>query len=240
MLKTKKLNKRTKIEEWIADAEAAPPKSVAIIHCVGSRDENYNPYCSRVCCMYSLKFAHLVTEKLPNATCYEFYIDMRAFGKGYEEFMERIKAEGTHIIRGRTAQVCESDGRMLVKGEDMLNDRLVELPVDLVILAVGVIPSSGTRELAQMLGVPRDDDGWFSELNYNGSPTMTERGGIFVAGMCQGPKDIPDTVAQASAVAAGVLRTIASGCGMDHLSSTLLSEIEARAIQLEANPIRVG
>ena len=239
VLKTKKLNKRTKIEEWIADAEAAPPKSVAIIHCVGSRDENYNPYCSRVCCMYSLKFAHLVTEKLPNATCYEFYIDMRAFGKGYEEFMERIKAEGTHIMRGRTAQVCESDGRMLVKGEDMLNDRLVELPVDLVILAVGVIPSSGTRELAQMLGVPRDDDGWFSELNYNGSPTMTERGGIFVAGMCQGPKDIPDTVAQASAVAAGVLRTIASGCGMDHLSSTLLSEIEARAIQLEANPIQV-
>ena len=84
-----------------------------------------------------------------------------------------------------------------------------------------------------MLGVPRDDDGWFSELNYNGEPTYTERGGIFVAGMCQGPKDIPDTVAQASAVAAGVLRTIACGRGMDHLSSLALSEIEARATQLE-------
>jgi heterodisulfide reductase subunit A len=238
VLKTKRLNKRTKVEEWIADAEAAPPKSVAIIHCVGSRDENYNPYCSRVCCMYSLKFAHLVREKLPDSTCYEFYIDMRAFGKGYEEFMERIKAEGTHIVRGRTAQICESDGRMVVKGEDMLNDRLIELPVDLVILAVGVIPSAGTRELAQMLGVPRDADGWFSELNYNGSPTMTERGGIFVAGMCQGPKDIPDTVSQACAVAAGVLRTIASGRGMDHLGTIALSEVEARAIQLEAALIR--
>jgi heterodisulfide reductase subunit A len=184
--------------------------------------------------MYSLKFAHLVSEKLPDATCHEFYIDMRAFGKGYEEFMERIKAEGTHIVRGRTAQVCESDEHMVVKGEDMLNDRLVELPVDLVILAVGVVPSAGTRELAEMLGVPRDADGWFSELNYNGSPTMTERGGIFVAGMCQGPKDIPDTVAQASAVAAGVLRSIASGRGLDHVSAMPLSEIEARARQLEA------
>ncbi len=233
VLKSKKLNKRTKTEEWVADADGPSPASVAIIHCVGSRDANYNAYCSRVCCMYSLKFAHLVREKLPDAACYEFYIDMRAFGKGYEEFMERIKAEGTHIIRGRTAQVCESNRRMVIKGEDMLNDRLIELSADLVVLAVGLNPAGSTRELAQMLGVPRDDDGWFSELNYNGEPTYTERGGIFVAGMCQGPKDIPDTVAQASAVAAGVLRSIASGRGMDHLSSLALSEIETRAAQLE-------
>jgi heterodisulfide reductase subunit A len=235
VLKTKKLNKRTKVEEWIADPEGPAPRSVAIIHCVGSRDENYNSYCSRVCCMYSLKFAHLVHEKLPDAACYEFYIDMRAFGKGYEEFMERIKSEGTHIVRGRSARVCESNGRMVVKGEDMLNDRLVELPADLVILAVGLIPSPGTRELARMLGVPCDPEGWFSELNYNSDPTLTERGGVFVAGMCQGPKDIPDTVAQASAVAAGVLRTIASGRGMDHLSSLALSEIEARAADMESS-----
>jgi heterodisulfide reductase subunit A len=223
------------MDEWIADPDGAEPRSVAIIHCVGSRDEKYNSYCSRVCCMYSLKFAHLVREKLPDAACYEFYIDMRAFGKGYEEFMERIKEEGTHIVRGRSASVLESNGRMVVKGEDMLNDRLVELPVDLVILAVGLVPSPGTRELAQMLGVPCDPDGWFSELNYNSDPTLTERGGVFVAGMCQGPKDIPDTVAQASAVAAGVLRTIASGRGMNHLSSLALSEIEARAASLESS-----
>ncbi len=127
----------------------------------------------------------------------------------------------------------------MVKGEDMIQDRLVELPADLVVLAVGIVPAPGTHELAQLLGVPRDEDGFFSELSYNGDPTYTERGCIFVAGMCQGPKDIPDTVAQASAVAAGVLRCISSGHGMDHLSSLALSEIEARAAQMEANPILV-
>jgi heterodisulfide reductase subunit A len=234
VLKTAKRNKRTKVDEWVAEAAGPAPKSVAIIHCVGSRDANYNPYCSRVCCMYSLKFAHLVREKLPEATCHEFYIDMRAFGKGYEEFMERIKAEGTRVVRGRTASVCEVNGQMVVRGEDILQDKVVEFPVDLVILAVGVIPAAGTRELAGKLGLLRDPDGWFAELNYNGEPTQTERGGVFVAGMCQGPKDIPDTVAQASAVAAGVLRSISSGRNAEDLSKLGLSEIEARADRLAA------
>jgi heterodisulfide reductase subunit A len=96
------------------------------------------------------------------------------------------------------------------------------------------VPASGTAELARRLGVPLDGDGWFSELNYNGDPTLTERGGVYVAGMCQGPKDIPDTVAQASAVAAGVLRDIAGGHGSDDLSALPLSEIEARARELQA------
>ena len=100
VLKTKKFNKRKKVEEWVCDADGVMPKSVAIIHCVGSRDARYNRYCSRVCCMYSLKFAHLVREKLPDAACYEFYIDMRAFGKGYEDFFERIKHEQVFIVRG--------------------------------------------------------------------------------------------------------------------------------------------
>ncbi|HPW56761.1 MAG: CoB--CoM heterodisulfide reductase iron-sulfur subunit A family protein [Thermoanaerobaculaceae bacterium] len=234
VVKSKVANRRLKTDEWLATSDGAAPRSVAIIHCVGSRDANYNPYCSRVCCMYSLKFAHLVREKLPDATCYEFYIDMRAFGKGYEEFMERIKAEGAHVVRGRTAEVSEVDGRLVVKGEDIVQDRLVQYPVDLVILAVGLVPSAGTAELATLLGVPRDQDGWFSELNYNSEPTYTERGGVFVAGVCQGPKDIPDTVAQASAVAAGVLRSISSGRGVSDLSSLALSEIEARAMQMAA------
>jgi heterodisulfide reductase subunit A2 len=234
VLKTPKLNKRTKAEEWVAQPGGPAPKGVAIIHCVGSRDANYNPYCSRVCCMYSLKFAHLVREKLPDATCHEFYIDMRAFGKGYEEFMERIKAEGTRVVRGRSASVCEVAGQMVVRGEDILQDKVVEFPVDMVILAVGVIPMAGTRELAAKLGVLRDPDGWFAELNYNGEPTQTERGGVFVAGMCQGPKDIPDTVAQASAVAAGVLRSISSGRNAEDLRKLGLSEIEARASKLAA------
>jgi len=230
--RTKQLNKRSKKEEWVFTADGQAPKSVAIIHCVGSRDLKYNSYCSRVCCMYSLKFAHLVKEKLPDAACYEFYIDMRAFGKGYEEFAERIKHEGTFVVRGRSATVSEVAGQMLVKGEDIVNDRLVEFPVDMVILAVGLVPAQGTAELSRMLGVGRDPDGWFSELDYNCSPTDTERGGIYVAGMCQAPKDIPDTVAQASAVAAGVLKSITSGKGIGSVSSLTLSEIEARAREI--------
>jgi heterodisulfide reductase subunit A len=119
--------------------------------------------------------------------------------------------------------------QIIVRGEDILNDKIVEFKVDMVILAVGLIPAPGTEDITRILGITRDSDGWFSELDYNGNPTDTERGGIYVAGMCQGPKDIPDTVAQASAVAAGVLGSITSGKGIGHLSSVSLSEIEARA-----------
>jgi heterodisulfide reductase subunit A len=231
--RTKRFNKRKKADEWVFDVEASrAPKSVAIIHCVGSRDAKHNAYCSRVCCMYSLKFAHLVKEKLPEATCYEFYIDMRAFGKGYEEFADRIKAEGAYVVRGRTAKIVEQDGQMVVKGEDILGDRMVEFPVDMVLLAVGLVPARGSVELATMLGIPTDADGWLSELNYNANPTETERGGVYVAGACQAPKDIPDTVAQASAVAAGVLRSIARGRGLNSRADLALSTIEERAASL--------
>jgi heterodisulfide reductase subunit A len=227
--KTKRFNKKTEKDEWIFSPEGIPPRSVALIHCVGSRNKKYNPYCSRVCCMYSLKFAHLIKEKVPNVSVYEFYIDMRAFGKGYEEFAERIKQEGTFVVRGHSASVAMDNGQMIVRGEDIFNDRLVEFKVDMVVLAVGLVPSQGTEELSRMLGVDRDIDGWFSELDYNGRPTDTDRGGIYVAGMCQAPKDIPDTVAQASAVAAGVLGSLTSGKGIGHMSSLSLSEIEAKA-----------
>jgi heterodisulfide reductase subunit A len=182
--------------------------------------------------MYSLKFAHLVKEKLPDADCYEFYIDMRAFGKGYEAFFERIQDEGTFIVRGRSATVTERDGQMMVKGEDILSDSVVEFPVDMVLLAVGLVPAERSDELARMLGIPRDDYGWFTEADYNGDPTGTERGGVFVAGVCQGPKDIPDTVAQASAVAARALEGAMTGRGLQSLASLSLSDIEARAKSL--------
>lgn len=230
--RVKRHNKRTKQDEWVFVPDGPPPKSVAIIHCVGSRDSNYNAYCSRVCCMYSLKFAHLVREKIPDAVCYEFYIDMRAFGKGYEEFAERIKQEGTFTVRGRTATVTEVGGHMMVTGEDLVSDRLVQFPVDMVLLAVGLTPPRGSEEMARMLGIARDEDGWFSELDYNGDPVDTERGGVYVAGACQAPKDIPDTVAQAAAAAAGVLKTIQSGQGLDSRSTLTLSQIEARAQHL--------
>ncbi|MBZ5639903.1 MAG: CoB--CoM heterodisulfide reductase iron-sulfur subunit A family protein [Acidobacteriia bacterium] len=235
VMKTLKHNKRKKADEWVFDPEGPRPKSVAILHCVGSRDRNYNSYCSRVCCMYSLKFAHLVREKLPDAACYEFYIDMRAFGKGYEEFFERIKHEEVFVVRGRSAKITEKEGRMLLKGEDILSDRVVEFPVDMVILSVGLEPAKGADDLARCVGVSRDEDGWFTEMDYNIEPTSTERGGIFVAGVCQGPKDIPDTVAQASAVAARVLKSIVSGFGQGSRASLSLEEIEARARTLAAS-----
>jgi len=227
--KTMHFNKKTQKEEWVFSPDGIPPRSVALIHCVGSRNKKYNPYCSRVCCMYSLKFAHLLREKIPDVSVYEFYIDMRAFGKGYEEFAERIRQEGTYIVRGHSASVEMVEGQMVVKGEDIFKDKLVEFKVEMVVLAVGLVPSQGTEELSRMLVIQRDDDGWFSELDYNGSPTDTDRGGIYVAGMCQSPKDIPDTVAQASAVAAGVLSSLMSGKGIGQIIGLPLSEIEARA-----------
>jgi heterodisulfide reductase subunit A len=210
VMKALKHNKRKKVDEWVF-----------------SPDHNYNRYCSRVCCMYSLKFAHLVREKLPEASCYEFYIDMRAYGKNYEEFLERIHEEGVFLIRGRTARIDEQDGRMSVKGEDILGERVLDFPVDMVILSVGLEPVADSETLAGILGIARDADGWYSERDYNADPTGTERGGIFVAGVCQGPKDIPDTVAQASEVAARVLKSIISGHIQGSRSDLTLSDIEA-------------
>jgi len=208
VMKTLRQNKKTKADEWVFDPDGPQPEAVAIVHCVGSRDRNYNSYCSRVCCMYSLKFAHLVREKLPQAECFEYYIDMRAFGKGYEEFCERIRKEGVGLVRGRPASVTECGSRLNVHGENVATGRLMDQPVDMVVLSVGLQPSDGAAELAGKLGIPLDADGWFQELDYNSGPDSTGRDGIYIAGVCQGPKDIPDTVAQASAAAAGVLRSI--------------------------------
>jgi len=232
VMKTQKTNKKTKQQEWVFDPEGPRPRSVAIIHCVGSRDRSYNPYCSRVCCMYSLKFAHLVKEKLHDAKCYEFYIDMRAFGKGYEEFFERIKEEGIHVVRGRSAKIRQDGETLILRGEDIVDDKILEFPVDMVILAVGLEPDGGTRDMAGLLGLPLDEAGWFEENDYNCDPTGTARGGVYVAGTCQGPKDIPDTVAQASAVAASVLKTIMSSRGQESAGDITLANIETRARHL--------
>ncbi len=192
----------------IFSPETGEPESVALIHCIGSRDENYNKYCSRVCCMYTLKLAHLVKEKLPGADVFEFFIDMRAFGKGYEEFYQRIKNEGVHIIRGKSAKVEEKDGKLVVRSEDIINQRLLEVPVDMVVLAAGLEPVADAGEISKMLGIETDPDGWFVESNHDTDPVGTFAGGIHVAGLCQGPKDIPDTVAQASAAASKAIQSI--------------------------------
>lgn len=217
---------------WIFNTESGKPESIAIIHCVGSRDKNYNKYCSRVCCMYSLKFSHLILDKLPETEIFEYFIDMRAFGKGYEEFYERIKEEGVSIVRGKTAKVDQKNGKLLLRGEDILKGTLIENAVDMVVLSVGLEPAEDNNKLSIMLGVPTTDGGWFEEANYNMDPTGTFRGGITLAGACQGPKDIPDSVAQGSAAAARVIQSILKGRVNQDLSGIPLEKIENRIKEL--------
>jgi len=196
--------------------DGQPPTSVAILHCVGSRDEHYHRYCSRVCCMYSLKFAHLVREKL-GARVYELYIDMRSFGKGYEEFYDRLLKEGALFIRGKGAEVTdfairdEEKGKLIVKCEDTLAGVQRRLPVDMVILSVGLEARSDAKEIERMFGLCASEDGFFLERHPKLAPVETTSDGVFLAGCCQGPKDIPDTVAQGSAAAAQALSLILRG-----------------------------
>jgi heterodisulfide reductase subunit A len=187
------------------------PEMVAIIHCVGSRDKNYHEYCSRVCCMYSMKFAHLIREHIPNSEVYEFYIDMRSFGKGYEEFYNRMLDEGVIFVRGRPAEVIPQNGRLVVQCEDTLADCQRHIPVDLVILSTGLEPQPDADEVARLLKISRSADGFFLERHPKLEPVSTATDGIFIIGCCQGPKDIPDTVAQASAAAAEALAMISKG-----------------------------
>jgi heterodisulfide reductase subunit A len=226
------LRTRDKKGNWIFTPDSDEPESIAIIHCVGSRDRNHNAYCSRVCCMYSLKLAHLVKEKLPDARVSEYYIDMRAFGKGYEEFYNRIKREGVNIIRGCPGKIEEIDGKLLVRSEDILNDALIEDKVDMVVLSVGLEPGVDSDKLSNMLGVPTSEDGWFMEANNIFDPVNTRAGGITLAGVCQGPKDIPSTVAQASAAASRVLQSIVRQKVQKNAADLSLKKIEKNIQQL--------
>lgn len=193
------------------------PKSVVIIHCVGSRDENYNEYCSRVCCMYSLKFAHLVHERLPEAEIYNCYIDIRAAGKRYEEFYHRVMKEGANFIRGKVAEVTdaahtlEEEGKIIVQVYDTLLGVQRRIPVDMVILSVGMEARHDARELGQLFGLGCDTSNFFTERHPKLDPVLTMVEGIFIAGACQGPMAIPETVAQAAAAAARVISFIGQG-----------------------------
>jgi heterodisulfide reductase subunit A len=190
----------------ILTAEGKKPERVAIIHCVGSRDVNAHPYCSRICCMYSLKHAHQVREKT-GAEVYEFYMDMRAFGKAYEEFYERVQEDGVIFVRGRGAEVeVLPNGKLRVKGEDANLGRLVFVDVDMVILATAIEPQPDADRVAALFRIGRTPDGWFAEAHPKLRPVETATAGIFLAGACQGPRDIPDTVAHAEAAAMEVVK----------------------------------
>lgn len=186
------------------------PKSVGIIHCVGSRDANYNPYCSRVCCMYSLKFAHLIKERT-DAAIFQFYIDIRAFGKGYEEFYDRLQKEGVVFIRGKPGKILKDKDKLIVQVEDSLSQKALHVPVDAVILSSAIVARPDARQVASMFGIGCGAEDFFRELHPKLAPVDTQVDAIFLAGACQGPKDIPDAVAQGAAAAAGALRLISRG-----------------------------
>jgi len=186
------------------------PKGIAFLHCIGSRDENANLYCSRVCCMASMKQAHLAKEKT-GADIYEFYIDINAFGKGYQEFYKRVREEGVFLIRGKGSEIFRRDGRLVVAAEDTLLGTPVEIPVDLVVLGTGLTSRHDTERVARIFGISQSADRFFMEAHPKLRPVATHVDGIFLAGCCQGPKDIPDTVAQASAAAAEVMSLATQG-----------------------------
>ena len=191
-------------------------RSVGIIHCIGSRDTNHHPYCSRVCCMYALKFAHLVHDRT-DAAIYQFYIDMRAFGKGYEEFYTRLLDEGINMIRGKAAEVVEgvwtdNDERtLLIRCEDTLIGKFREIPVDMVILCNAIEPRKDVDQVRKLFSISKSPDGFFLERHPKLDPTSTSTDGVYIAGCAQGPKDIPDSVAQASSAAARILSLISKG-----------------------------
>ena len=193
----------------LRDGETAP-KSVAVVHCVGSRDENYHPYCSKVCCMYSLKLAHLVQSKT-GARMYEFYIDMRTAGKAYEEFYKRLQSEGTFFINGRPSEILPEDGKLVVYAADRALGRQLRVPVDMVVLSVGIESRHDAQDVARLFSISCDSDGWFKEKHPKLDPVATLTDGVFIAGCAQGPRDIPDSVSQGAAAAARVLSLIRQG-----------------------------
>jgi heterodisulfide reductase subunit A2 len=192
-------------------ADGRKPERVAIIHCVGSRDHNAHEYCSRICCMYSLKQAHLVKDKT-GAEVYEFYMDMRAFGKGYEEFYERVQEEGVTMVRGRGAEVdVLENGKLKVKGEDANLGKLVTVDVDMVVLSTAVQAPKDASKVASLFGLSRSPDGFFAEAHPKLRPVETNTDGVFLAGAAQSPKDVPDTVAHAGAAASMALALLSKG-----------------------------
>ncbi|MCR8453629.1 MAG: CoB--CoM heterodisulfide reductase iron-sulfur subunit A family protein [Crenarchaeota archaeon] len=176
------------------------PKRIAFIQCVGSRDLQHLPYCSRICCMYTAKHAFLYKHLVPDGEAYVFYIDIRAAGKRYEEFIMRVQQEGrVKYIRGRVSKIVQKGDQLIVHAVDTITGKPMTLPFDMVVLATGIVPN--TKEIANVLRIPLDENGFLQELHPKLAPVESPIKGIFLAGVAQGPKDIQDSVAQASAAA---------------------------------------
>jgi heterodisulfide reductase subunit A len=207
------------------------PKTVGVVHCVGSRDKNFNNYCSSICCMQSLKFAHLVEERT-GAEVYNFYIDMRTPAKSYDEFYQRVLGEGTHFIRGRVAEITDAartpgeEGKLIVQVENTLVGKQMRIPLDMVILSAGLEPRAGHKDTARMFGLSCSADGWLIERHPKLDPVATMTEGIYIAGCAQGPKDIPASVSQGAAAAARVMGKIQQKeIAMEPVRATVNQEI---------------
>ena len=213
------------------------PQSVGIVHCVGSRDRNYNNYCSAICCMQSLKFAHLVHERT-GAKIYNFYIDMRTPYKGYDEFYQRVLDEGTTFVRGKVAEVTDAarmpgeEDKLIVQVEDTLAGKQRRIPLDMVILSAALEPRFDAYETAKKFGISCSANGWFTEKHPKLDPVATMTEGLFIAGAATGPKDIPASVSQGSAAAARVLSYIEQG-------QLALEPVRASVIQEKCSGCRI-
>ena len=199
----------------VKPSDLKDPHSIAFLQCVGSRNfrEGGNKYCSRVCCMYATKQARQYKEKHPDAEIYIFYMDIRAFGKGYEEFYESAARNyGINYIRGRIAEVREDeDHNIIIRAEDTLLQEPFEQKVDLFVLSCGLEPRADSDMITQLLRIQKSADGFFLEAHPKLRPVDTLTEGIFIAGVAQGPKDIPDAVAQAKGAASSAAVLMAKG-----------------------------
>ncbi|MEA3377158.1 MAG: CoB--CoM heterodisulfide reductase iron-sulfur subunit A family protein [Chloroflexota bacterium] len=209
------LEMEDRLAEGDLTVDGRTPERVAFIQCVGSRDIQLgNPYCSRVCCMYTAKQSRLVREMLPDAEVTVFYIDVRTFGKGAEEFYDEARSKGVRYRRGNVSEIYRkrsAPDRVVLVAEDTLLGQPIEFEADLVVLAVGMEPREDTSRISQLLKLPRSADGFFLEAHPKLRPVDTAMDGIFLAGCCQAPRDIPDTVAQAKAAASSALIPLIRG-----------------------------
>lgn len=194
------------------------PHTLVFVQCVGSRcdkDGRGKPYCSKICCMYTAKHAMLVREKYPDTEVYVFYIDVRTPGKNFDEFYRRAVEEyGVHYIKGQVGKVVPEGGKLKVRASDLLDNRQLHIDADMVVLAAAVEPDPSARPLATLLTASMDKSDFFTEAHPKLRPVESPTAGVFLSGACQGPKDIPETVAQAGAAAAKVIGLLAK----DHLT----------------------
>nr|MDO8110876.1 hydrogenase iron-sulfur subunit [Candidatus Sigynarchaeota archaeon] len=191
------------------------PARIAYILCVGARDDKVgNPWCSRACCNYSIKQAIQLKERVPDAEITIFYTDLRATGKGCEEFLNRSRSDfAVKYIRGRVSRVSLNDGgkNLVVEAEDTLQQRAIEYTADLVVLATSMVPPRDTRSLAKTLNIAVGSDGYFLEDHLKMRPAQSSMKGIFLAGVAQGPKDIPESIAHAESAAAKAIAMMTKG-----------------------------